>query len=92
MGTQSQGSIPGADQVWEEGDHYFKKIMMLFPSEGLRGQHRVGFVSLEAGLAPANPKMRRGMMAAPSAGGKEPFSQDKAWVVFQVLALGAFIW
>lgn len=66
--------------------------MMLFPSEGLRGQYRVGFDSLEAGLAPANPKMRMGMMAATSAGGKVPFSQDKARVVFQVLVLGAFIW
>lgn len=76
MGRQSQGSIPGADRVWEECNHCFKKMMMLFPFEGLRGQHRAGFVSLEAGLAPASPKIRRGMMAAPSAGRKEPFSQD----------------
>lgn len=91
MGRQSQRSIPGADQIWEEGDHCFKKMMMFFPSEGLRGQDRVGFVSLDTVLAPANPKMRRGMMAVPSTGGKEPFSQDKAWVVFQVLTLAAFI-
>lgn len=65
-------------------------MMMLFPSEGLRGQHRVGFVSLEAGLAKANTKNED--MAAPSAEGKEPSSQDKAWVLFQVLALAAFIW
>lgn len=77
MGKQSQASTPGADGVWEEGDHCFKKTMMLFPSEGLRGQHRVGFGSLEAGLAPANSKMRRGVMAAPGAGGKKPFFQDK---------------
>lgn len=26
---QSQGSIPGADQVWEEGNHCFKKMLLL---------------------------------------------------------------
>lgn len=31
-------------------------------------------------------------MTTPSAGRKEPFFQDKAWVVFQVLLLTVFIW
>lgn len=92
MGMQAQNSIPGADQVWEKGGHCFKKMMMLFSSEGLRGQHRVGFVSLEAGLAPDNPKLRRGTTAAWSAGGKELFSQYEAWIFFQVLMLAAFTW
>lgn len=36
-GTGSQGSIPGANWVWEEGDHCVKKVMIPLPSKGFRG-------------------------------------------------------
>lgn len=55
-GRQSQGSTPAANWVWDEGDHSVKKIVILFPSEGLRGLTKSRFCQYRSRTSKLQPK------------------------------------